>query len=209
MHNCHLTFDWAALGMNSAKATLYGPGLKGFQPETKFRPDQAIPIPPGRGWLLLLSEEPHADVPFFAASAKGNLAWYRPAHLLSLDASRTLPANGGILHALNGVDGNVETCAQASNEYAWTYQVNLESVYSIKRVVVVFGRNHATEFKITVSADGANWRELAYSTEGKEGRHEFAFAPTSAQFVRVLGIRPDGPEQVGSQMSIAELEVYE
>jgi hypothetical protein len=35
------------------------------------------------------------------------------------------------------------------------------------------------------------------------------FKPLRAQFVRVSAVRPDGPNQPGAQMGVAELEVYE
>jgi hypothetical protein len=50
----HLQVDWEALGMDPDRAVFYAPPLKGFQDEASFRPGQALPIEPGRGWLLIL-----------------------------------------------------------------------------------------------------------------------------------------------------------
>ena len=47
-----LAIDWKALGLNPAKATLVAPAVPGFQPAATFKPGQAIPVEPGKGWLL-------------------------------------------------------------------------------------------------------------------------------------------------------------
>jgi hypothetical protein len=41
------------------------------------------------------------------------------------------------------------------------------------------------------------------------GRVEVPFDPTEVRILRVRAIKPDGPGQPGTQMSIAELEAYE
>ena len=38
---------------------------------------------------------------------------------------------------------------------------------------------------------------------------EAAFEPVTARYIRICSVKPDGPGQEGSQMSVAELEVYE
>jgi hypothetical protein len=56
---------------------------------------------------------------------------------------------------------------------------------------VTFGSGYATRFEFPVSADGKTWQTVR------------------ARYVRVCGLKPDGPGQPGTQMSIAELEVYQ
>jgi hypothetical protein len=51
---CSLEIDWKALGMNPKKTKLYAPALEDFQPERTFNPADAIPVEPGKGWLLIL-----------------------------------------------------------------------------------------------------------------------------------------------------------
>ena len=36
-----------------------------------------------------------------------------------------------------------------------------------------------------------------------------SFEPVTARYIRICSVKPDGPGQKGSQMSVAELEVYE
>jgi len=46
--------DWAALGLDPARAVLEARPIDGFQPARTFRPGETIPVEPGRGWLLLV-----------------------------------------------------------------------------------------------------------------------------------------------------------
>jgi len=51
-----LAIDWNRLGLDPARTTLTAPPIPDFQPERQFRPGETVPIPAGRGWLLLLRE---------------------------------------------------------------------------------------------------------------------------------------------------------
>jgi hypothetical protein len=54
---CVPIIDWKALGINPAKAILYAPPVKDFQPERTFQVGERIPVEPGKGWLLVVSEK--------------------------------------------------------------------------------------------------------------------------------------------------------
>jgi len=47
-----LEIDWAALGIDAARARIVAQEIEAFQPAREFRPDEPIPVEPGRGWLL-------------------------------------------------------------------------------------------------------------------------------------------------------------
>jgi hypothetical protein len=49
-----LQIDWKALGLKPGNATLKAPAVNGFQPAAEFKPGEAIPVEPGKGWLLIL-----------------------------------------------------------------------------------------------------------------------------------------------------------
>jgi len=49
-----LQIDWKALGLRSGNATLKAPAIEGFQSAAEFKPGDAIPVEPGKGWLLIL-----------------------------------------------------------------------------------------------------------------------------------------------------------
>jgi hypothetical protein len=51
-----LTIDWKALGIDPQKARFSAPSILDFQPGTTFRPDEPIPVEPGRGWILILKK---------------------------------------------------------------------------------------------------------------------------------------------------------
>ena len=52
-----LEIDWAALGLDSNKAAIHAPAVRDFQEEKRFAPGAAIPVAPGRGWMLVLEAE--------------------------------------------------------------------------------------------------------------------------------------------------------
>jgi hypothetical protein len=53
----HLTFDWKRLGVKPDGATLTATGIEKFQAAATFRPGQAVPVAPGKGWLLALQSK--------------------------------------------------------------------------------------------------------------------------------------------------------
>lgn len=53
---CRLKFAWKSLGLEESKARLEAPAVEGFQPARSFAPGEPIPVEPGRGWLLMVSE---------------------------------------------------------------------------------------------------------------------------------------------------------
>lgn len=52
---CHLFFDQNQLPFPE-KTTIHAPEIAGFQPIRDFELSQAIPVNPGKGWLLMVSE---------------------------------------------------------------------------------------------------------------------------------------------------------
>ncbi|MDW8104287.1 MAG: DUF6067 family protein, partial [Armatimonadota bacterium] len=47
-----LQIDWAALGLRAERSRLVAPLLIHVQPPAEFAPDQPIPVPVGKGWML-------------------------------------------------------------------------------------------------------------------------------------------------------------
>lgn len=141
----------------------------------------------------------------------GNLACWKPARLLTLDGKSHLSANGGggRLHlAKSGVDGDPSTDAQAGGQYAWTYEVDLMETTPVSRVVLTFGKAYATKFDIEVSTDRHSWAKVAGAEGHQGGKWQATFTSTQARQIRIRSLKPDGPNQPGGQMSVAELEVY-
>lgn len=53
---CRLQVDWKALGLQENKTQVTAEAIPGFQDAATFKPSEAIPVEPGKGWLLILSE---------------------------------------------------------------------------------------------------------------------------------------------------------
>lgn len=51
-----LEIDWNALGINPRRAQITAPAIPGFQESSSFGPYDMVPVQPGRGWLLLITE---------------------------------------------------------------------------------------------------------------------------------------------------------
>ncbi len=138
----------------------------------------------------------------------GNLAFGKPARLLSLDGSHELEVNSGVHFPRLGVDGDPGTVALAGGEWPWTYQVDLLGVFAVRGAKVTFGAGYATSFRISLSVDGQRWTDVCLVENHDGSPYECAFDATEAEYVRVSALKPDGPDQPGAQMSVAELEVY-
>lgn len=138
----------------------------------------------------------------------GNLAYRKQSLLLSLDGSHELEVNAGQHFPRLGVDGRHDTYALAGGQWPWTYEVDLVDMTNVNRIKVIFGSGYATQFELKLSADRKTWSTVA-TKSGHDGTpYEATFDPVSARFVRVSAIKPNGPDQPGTQMSIRELEVY-
>ena len=138
----------------------------------------------------------------------GNLAFGKQALLLSLDGSHELIVNAKQHFPGHGVDGKAETRAQAAGEWPWTYEVDLVDTLPVNRIKVTFGPCYATQFEYQLSADREEWVTVATKTDHDGTPYEARFEPVTGRYVRIRALRPNGPDQPGGQMSVAELEVY-
>lgn len=139
----------------------------------------------------------------------GNLATGKPVWLRSADDSHDLIPSAGAM-AVYGIDGNPKTLAVGGSEYAWSYKVDLKKVHTVRRITVVTGETlWATRYRLLTSQDGKEWTTVVIDDDGTAGTHVFNVAPIEARFVRVQSLKPDGPNQTGLQMAIAELQVFE
>lgn len=140
----------------------------------------------------------------------GNLAYCKPAKLLSNDGITELEASSGTSEARCGVDGDPDTVAQGAWEWAWTYQLDLLKSYTLRTVRIQFAKTcWATDYKLLLSKDGKAWKEAAHITDGKGGTVVHDQDGISARYIRITALKPDGPGQEGAQMGIAEFQAYE
>jgi F5/8 type C domain/Alpha-L-fucosidase len=138
-----------------------------------------------------------------------NVALQKTARLLDPSGEKELPVNGTKHFPGLGLDGDLKTFALAGNSWSWIYQADLAEVYPITRVSVTFGASYATEYKILSSKDGLRWSVLKHEKTARGGKYNYKFSRTQMRYLRVYGIKPNGPNQPGGQMSVAELEAYQ
>jgi F5/8 type C domain len=139
----------------------------------------------------------------------GNLASNKKTMFLGASNERILPVNSARHFPRFGVDGDPKTFALAGDEWSWIYQVDLAKAYPVKRIVIAFGPGFATEYQVLYSSNGKNWSILKHEKNARGGKYDYKFTRIEMRYIRIYGIKPDGPNQPGVQMSIAELEAYQ
>ena len=139
----------------------------------------------------------------------GNLAFHKPARLLSLDGQRELPVNSFKHFPRLGVDGRADTTAMAAGEWPWTYEVDLLEPQPVRKLALCFapGR-YATSFDVQGSIDRSEWKPLAAVRDNQSLAHTFELPSSPIRYIRVRALKPDGSDQPGYQMAIAELAVF-
>ena len=146
---------------------------------------------------------------------EGNIAYNKPSKLLSNDGLRILEPSSYSGFAFKGNDGKMSTAAVGAWEWNWTYEVDLEKVEKINKMIIYFANpddeskpGFATLFAVRVSKNGTDWEEIA-RYENLTGRKIFEIvSDREVRYARIDGLKPDGPDQQGGQMQIAELEIY-
>ncbi len=138
-----------------------------------------------------------------------NAALNKQAFVLSQDMQTALTTHES-RPAEAGVDGNVETAAQCNAAFAYTLKVDLGDVFTVKSMEVLFlGITYATDYQVLGSLDGSKWDVVGEMTGNVDGAGKtFTFdSPVPMKYAAVKAIKPDGPNQTGLQMAIAEFRV--
>ncbi|SDX48958.1 discoidin domain-containing protein [Paenibacillus sp. CF384] len=106
-------------------------------------------------------------------------------------------------------DGNASTKTQATDQWRWMLRVDLGASASINRIKVIMPATaYATAFDIQTSTDGTSYTTVKSVTGFGGGASDNTITATTARYVRVVAITPNGPGQTGGQMAISEVEVY-
>jgi hypothetical protein len=142
-------------------------------------------------------------------TGQANLALNQPALALFLDGTSAQMQPGD--QPSYAVDGNTSTAAQASGQYRWIEQVDLQKIESINEITVDQPSSaYATEFHVDVSQDGSTFYTVAWSKDSAAGTTGIQLAtPVEARYIRIIADRPDNGGQTGGQMAISELGVYD
>jgi hypothetical protein len=112
--------------------------------------------------------------------------------------------------AENAIDTELTTAAQAGNSWAWTLFTDLKKeTAGINQISVNFLSSYfATEYKIFASVNGINWTEVKYVTGNVANYNVHNISSFSARYIAVKALAPNGPNQTGGQMAIAEIGIY-
>ena len=119
-------------------------------------------------WIMLF-----AALGLAAQTKMPNLALNCPAEASSVENQNLLP------------EFAVESSAHG-NDPQW-FKVDLGSVKTVGRVVILWENSAALDYKIQLSSDGENWIDAIRNTDGKGGEETLSFSPQPARFVRFTG----------------------
>jgi hypothetical protein len=109
------------------------------------------------------------------------------------------------------VDGDTVTYAQAGGKYAWTLQVDLgKQVANIRQANIDFNAvGYAVDYEVYYSPDHIKWTLLIKESNNSKIHSVFQFPPVDARYFQIRSLKPDGPDQKGLQMCIAEIALFQ
>ncbi|MFF0120487.1 penicillin acylase family protein [Micromonospora arida] len=102
------------------------------------------------------------------------------------------------------VDGSLGSrWASSYNDNQWL-RVDLGAARSVSRAVLRWEAAHGTSYRIEVSGDGSSWTPVFATTTGNGGVDNATFAPVTARYVRVYGVK----RATSYGFSLYEFELY-
>lgn len=118
-------------------------------------------------------------------------------------ASSTIGLKG--VESVYMVDGSSKTKWESDfGEQQWAY-VDLGKMKQVDHVRLNFDGSYAKVYKIQLSDDAKDWRDVYYTPEGKSGLNEIYFKPEQARYVRMFCIEKSSNYRV----SLLDFEVYD
>lgn len=89
----------------------------------------------------------------------------------------------------NAVDGKADTrWSSAFNDDQWL-QIDLGQPTKIASIAILWEAAFGTEYKLQVSDDAKQWKDVASVTDGKGGEETRSFDAVTTRYVRMLGIK--------------------
>lgn len=139
-----------------------------------------------------------------------NKAFGKPSKLLSLDGTTEALPSAWVAHAWKGNDGDDTTAAIAAYHWAWTYWLDLEEIMPVKKITLLFANNGwSTDFAINTSKDGSQWNGLKHIKNSDNEKFFSIEMDDNIRYITVQSFQPDGEGQIGVQMAVAELQVFQ
>jgi hypothetical protein len=150
-----------------------------------------------------------SEVGAYAPSAgQTDVALDKPAQALFMDGTQAQMQPDSLPSYAD--DGDATTISQASGQYQWIQQIDLQKPQSLDLITLLQPDSaYATAFHVDVSIDGSKFWTVARTTDSGAGLTGIQLdAPVTARYIRVIADRPDGGGQTGGQMAISELAAY-
>ncbi|SBT40985.1 penicillin acylase family protein [Micromonospora auratinigra] len=149
------------------------------------------------GWQNRPTYQQVVSFPAHRGDDVGNLAQGRPANASSTQFLTSYTPD-------KAVDGSLGSrWASSYNDNQWI-RVDLGAARGVGRVVLRWESAYATGYRIEVSGDGSTWTPVFATTVGNGGVDLVTFAPTTARYVRMYGVK----RATSYGFSLYEFEVY-
>jgi hypothetical protein len=145
---------------------------------------------------------------YAATGSNPDLALDEPTQALYIDGTQALMQPNSLPSYAD--DGNPSTCSQATSQYRWIQQIDLQQPESIDVISLLQSTSaFATNWHIDVSLDGSSWWTVARQQDAAGGLSGVQLAdPVSARYIRIIADLPAAGGQTGGQMAICEAGVY-
>jgi hypothetical protein len=145
---------------------------------------------------------------YAATSGPENVALNMPAQALFIDGTQANMQPNSQPSLAN--DGNPATWSQATGQYRWIQQIDLQQPQSISVISLLQPDDKfATNWHVDVSADGSSFYTVARHADTAGGLSGVQLEHSLlARYVRIIADRPDGGGQTGGQMAVSEIGIY-
>ncbi|MCE7065375.1 Ig domain-containing protein [Dyadobacter sp. CY326] len=144
-----------------------------------------------------------------AENKTGNIALGKPIWFQHSKSGKILNPNAAIYYAFNATDGDSNSYAQASGDYQFVTVIDLLKDRMIKKVVVDFHNNgYATSLRVDVGKTMNEPTQVGGKENNNATHVEINFNPTSARFVFLKILKPDGPNQPGNAALIGSIGIF-
>lgn len=117
----------------------------------------------------------------------------------------------GISYAVNATDGDPISVARAGGEYAYTLNVDLLEIQKINKIVIRFDpEGWAVDFAAYISLNGVVSQQniVGQRTNNSVKTVILTFPEVATRYVHIRATKPNAQGQLGGQMSVINLEVY-
>jgi hypothetical protein len=91
------------------------------------------------------------------------------------------------LRPINAVDGQLNTRWSSSFSDPQWIKIDLQGVYLVSAVDLVWEASYGRSYRIEVSLDNVNWSTVFSTTNGNGGEDYIGFDPVEARYVRMYG----------------------